>query len=143
MADCRARGVAWQIVVNVLLADLIIFIPLISSYVLFDGYILKSTALQLKKIANIGMSRVYRLLIPTIPFLGFLYLFYQVGWFLPAERNVFLQIQDRTLTEACVLRIGAMGITLMAVLSGFGSICAGWETYLTPYRFRILWALLT
>ena len=27
-----------------------------------------------------------------------------------------------------------MGVTLMAVLSGFGSICAGWETYFTPHR---------
>ena len=37
---------AWQIVVNVLLADLILVIPLISSYTLLDGYIPKSIALQ-------------------------------------------------------------------------------------------------
>src|SRR6266496_2841439 len=86
---------------------------------------------------NVGISRGYRLLIPTIPVFVFLYLFYQLGSFLPIERNVFLLIPTRTITEACVLRIGAMGVTFMAVLSGFGSICAGWETYLTPHRFGI------
>ena len=88
------------------------------------------------------MSRIYRLLIPTIAVLVFLYLFYQLGSFFPLERNVFQQITTRTFTEGCVLRIGAIGVTLMAMLSGFGSICAGWETYLSPHRFRILWALL-
>ena len=89
------------------------------------------------------MSRVYRLLIPTIPFLVFLFLFYQLGSFLPVEKNVFQLIPTRTFVEECVLRIGAVGATLMAVLSGFGSICAGWETYLSPHRFQILLALLT
>jgi hemerythrin superfamily protein len=37
-------------------------------------------------------------------------------------------------TEECVLRVGAMGVTLMAILSGFGSICAAWELYFTPFR---------
>lgn len=46
LADYRVRGMAWQIVVNVLLADLILVIPLISSYTLLDGYIPKSIALQ-------------------------------------------------------------------------------------------------
>lgn len=98
---------------------------------------------SIDKLANIDMSRVYRLLIPTIPFLVFLFLFYQLGSFLPVEKNVFQLIPTRTFVEECVLRIGAVGATLMAVLSGFGSICAGWETYLSPHRFQILLALLT
>jgi hypothetical protein len=79
----------------------------------------------------------YKLLIPVIPFCVFLYLFYQLGSFLPLpeKKHLFWLVPSQSLTEECVLRIGAMGVTLMAVLSGFGSICAGWETYLTPRRY--------
>jgi hypothetical protein len=86
---------------------------------------------------DVGVSRGYRILIPGIPFIVFMYLFYQLGAFLPlpVKKHFFWRVESRSLTEECVLRIGAMGVTLMAVLSGFGSICAGWETYLAPHRF--------
>src|SRR5579862_1460388 len=82
------------------------------------------------------MSSGYRISIPFLPFLMFIYLFYQLGSFLPTPSDThFWRVPIRSLTEECVLRVGAMGVTLMAILSGFGSICAGWETYLTPNRF--------
>jgi hypothetical protein len=40
--DYRARGIAWKIVVRVLLADLILVIPLLLSYAFFIGHIPKS-----------------------------------------------------------------------------------------------------
>src|SRR5277367_3910776 len=85
---------------------------------------------------DVGLSRGYRILIPGIPFVVFIYLFYQLGAFLPLpeKTHFFWRVESRSLTEECVLRIGAMGVTLMAVLSGFGSICAGWETYLARHR---------
>jgi The Golgi pH Regulator (GPHR) Family N-terminal len=84
-----------------------------------------------------GVSRGYKLVIPMIPFAVFLYLFYQLGSFmpLPEKSRLFWRVASRSLTEECVLRVGAMGVTLMAVLSGFGSICAGWAMYFTPYRY--------
>lgn len=85
-------------------------------------------------------------MIPTVPFILFLCLFYQLGSILPLpDRSIrsekihlFWRARLQYLTEECVLRIGAMGVTLMAVLSGFGSICAGWDMYLIPVRFGIL-----
>jgi len=69
----------------------------------------------------------------------FLYSFFELGVLLPVPDrpqtgNTAWTLTSRTLTEECVLRIGALGVTLMAVLSGFGSICASWETYLAPNR---------
>lgn len=46
MADYRVRGVAWQIVVNVLLADIMLVIPLMLSHTLSEGYVPKGIALQ-------------------------------------------------------------------------------------------------
>ena len=40
--NCRARGIAWMIVVRALLTDLIVVIPLSLSYQLLIGYIPKS-----------------------------------------------------------------------------------------------------
>jgi hypothetical protein len=89
----------------------------------------------IKIFANIGMSTGYRML-PFIPFTVFLFLFYQLGAFLPQpdQEFYFWRVPSRSLTEECVLRVGAMGVTLMAILSGFGSICAGWDTYLAPKK---------
>ena len=53
---------------------------------------------------------------------------------LPDQEFYFWRVPSRSLTEECVLRVGAMGVTLMAILSGFGSICAGWDTYLAPKK---------
>jgi The Golgi pH Regulator (GPHR) Family N-terminal len=88
---------------------------------------------------NEGASWAVRTMIPTVPFAIFLYLFYQLGSILPLPEkpHLFWRVPSQSLTDECVLRIGAMGVTLMAVLSGFGSICAGWEMYLTPMRFGI------
>ena len=65
-----------------------------------------------------------------------LLLFYHLGAFLPLpdQEHYFWRVPSHSLTEECVLRVGAMGVTLMAVLSGFGSICASWDTYLSPNR---------
>jgi hypothetical protein len=75
-------------------------------------------------------------MLPFIPFTVFLFLFYQLGAFLPLpdQEYYFWRVPSRSLTEECVLRVGAMGVTLMAILSGFGSICAGWDTYLAPNK---------
>ena len=136
----RARGIAWKLVVRVLLADLILVIPFLLSFTVFARYVPGGTNDPFETSDgndDVGVSRGYRILIPGIPFVVFMYLFYQLGAFLPLpeKKHFFWRVESRSLTEECVLRIGAMGVTLMAVLSGFGSICAGWETYLAPHRF--------
>jgi len=127
---------AWKIVVRTLLADLIIVIPLLLSYSLFIGYVPKGMHSVLTFLMYTGASRTYKLLLPTIPFLVFLYLFWQLGALLPIpeKKGLFWRVESRSLTEECVLRIGCLGVTISAVLSGFGSICAGWDTYLAPHR---------
>jgi len=127
--DSDSRGLAWKLVVRALLADLILIIPLLASYSL------------LEKVGSQNLSRGYRLLLPLLPYTLLMYLFYQLGSLLPLpeKKGYFWRSESRSLTEECVLRVGAMGVTLMAVLSGFGSVCAGWETYLTPNRFVIGW----
>jgi len=87
----------------------------------------------------VDWSTGLRLAGPGIPILAWLYIFYSLEVVLPPARQdgPFSHVVPRSLTEECVLRIGAMGVTLMAVLSGFGSICAGWETYLAPCRYGL------
>ena len=46
MTDFRVRGMAWQIVITALLADLILVIPILLSYTLFSGYVPKGIFLQ-------------------------------------------------------------------------------------------------
>jgi hypothetical protein len=84
----------------------------------------------------IDWSLGWKAVAPVIPVLAWLYIFYYLGEVLPppAVHSVFHTILPRSLTEECVLRIGAMGVTLMAILSGFGAICAGWETYLASHK---------
>lgn len=131
----RIQGVVWKVVVTALLADLIIAIPLLMSYNLFLKYMHQGIPREYL-CWYIGISRGYRILLTLIPFTVFLFLFYQLGTFLPLPNQdySFWRVPSRSLTEECVLRVGAMGVTLMAVLSGFGSICAGWDTYLAPTK---------
>lgn len=106
---------------------------------LFDVYRIcaKTYLLSIAKLMHLGASRWYKLLLPTLPFIVFLYLFWQMGALLPIpeKKGVFWRVESRSLMEECVLRIGGMGVTISAILSGFGSICAGWETYFTPHKW--------
>ena len=125
--------------IRILLADLIFAIPFLLSYTLFASHVPIGKPSRKSDCNGIGVSRVYKVLIPGVPFVVFIYLFYRLGALLPLpeKRHFFWRVESKSLTEECVLRIGAMGVTLMAVLSGFGSICAGWETYLTPHKFPL------
>lgn len=86
---------AWKVVVRVLLADLILVIPLSLSYTLFSGYVPKSTSTSIINVNfNVGVSKGYQIAIPSIPFLLFLYLFYQLGSFLPTPEKEILSGQS-------------------------------------------------
>jgi len=132
----------WKILVTALSIDLLLIIPLTLSYSLISNYIPRSR-LPPNTLKNglliVAWSMGLRLAGPGIPVLAWLYVFYSLGVVLPPARQdgAFSHVVPRSLTEECVLRIGAMGVTLMAILSGFGSICAGWETYLSPHQYGL------
>jgi len=45
-ADGRARGIAWKLVIRILVADLIVFIPFLLSYTVFADYVPSGTHTQ-------------------------------------------------------------------------------------------------
>ncbi|KAI4200104.1 MAG: hypothetical protein LQ350_004143 [Teloschistes chrysophthalmus] len=44
---------------------------------------------------------------------------------------------SQTLSEACLSRVGIIGISFMALLSGFASVSAPWQTFFSPHRHPV------
>jgi len=108
----QARWIAWRTVVHVLLFSLIVATPLLQLYYSFSR--------------SIGWSRRYTLLFTSVGFLAWLYLFYRLGDHLPLSESTDagFWMSTRSLSEQCLSRIGVIGVSLMALLSGFGSVSA-------------------
>ncbi|OAL39501.1 hypothetical protein AYO20_01371 [Fonsecaea nubica] len=118
-----ARSVALQITVVSLLGLLVVAIPLlgISSVVAKSGY----------KFRGEKKSRAH--LAWVLEFAGygaFLFGFWAIGALLP-EAPSFTDSMTRPdgLFQACLDRLGITGVSLMALLSGFASVSAIWQSF--------------
>ncbi|ORY84818.1 Abscisic acid G-protein coupled receptor-domain-containing protein [Protomyces lactucae-debilis] len=98
------RALAWQSSIACLLALMVLILPLLMNY----GFFSEGT----------GVSARYRYLCTLLALGAELYLFYRLGDFLPS------QTISHSFLQACVIRVGILGILTMALLSGFGAVSA-------------------
>lgn len=104
------RSLAWHVSIWTLLALLIAILPLFLDYTYFSE-------------AAGGTSR-YRHCCMALAFGAQLYFFYRIGDFIPQGNST-----PQTFLAACVLRVGFLGISSMALVSGFGAVSALWSVF--------------
>ncbi|CAN6628448.1 hypothetical protein TRVA0_011S02982 [Trichomonascus vanleenenianus] len=109
-----SRFVVWKVSTLTLLALLVFIIPWLAIYSYFRR--------------NSGSHRV-QLGVSIGVFIGWLVLFELLGYYLPID-----PLQKSSLTEKCISRIGFIGITCMAVLSGFGAVSAPYTVFVSSPR---------
>jgi len=127
-ADPAARAVALQITIPTLLFLLIVLIPFLEIQSIVRG-------------AGWDFSRSGKGKIPKLPWIfqlvafgGWLTCFWWLGKDLPGtwiRQNPTdpAYTYRKTLTDVCLDRIGIIGITLMALLSGFASVSSPWHSF--------------
>ncbi len=126
--DPAARAVALQITIPTLLFLLIVLIPFLEVQSLVRG-------------AGWSFGRSVKGRIPRLPWIlqlvgfgGWLTCFWWLGKDLPGTRISHngtdpAYAYSKTLTDVCLDRIGVIGITLMALLSGFASVSSPWQSF--------------
>lgn len=118
-----ARSIALQITVASLLGLLVVAIPLlgISSAVSKSGYKFHG--------AQQGRLRLAWVL-EVAGYTAFLFGFWAIGAILPESTTIAESLKDQnSLFQACLDRLGITGVSLMALLSGFASVSAIWQTF--------------
>lgn len=131
--DPAARAVALQITIPTLLFLLIVLIPFLEIQSIVKG-------------AGWDFSRSVKGNIPKLPWIlqlvgfgGWLTCFWWLGKDLPGtwiRQNPTdpAYTYRKTLTDVCLDRIGVIGITLMALLSGFASVSSPWHSFAARSR---------
>ena len=118
-----ARSVALQITVVSLLGLLVIAIPLlgISSVVAKSGYKFRG---EKKSRAHLAW------ILEFAGYAAFLFGFWAIGALLPEAPSISESISRQSgLFQACLDRLGITGVSLMALLSGFASVSAIWQSF--------------
>ncbi|KPM35705.1 hypothetical protein AK830_g10854 [Neonectria ditissima] len=126
LANPTSRNLALRITVPALLFVLIVLVPWLEcrSMVTSAGWSFQRTAKgRFPRIAW-GLHAAL--------FAGWLFAFWSVGRAVP--NNAMRAMVEETsfseaLTRGCLERIGVVGITLMALLSGFASVSSPWHTF--------------
>lgn len=119
-----ARSIALKITIPTLLFLLIILIPFLELQSIIKGLGWSFEAP--------GKTRIPKLpwLLQALGLAVWLMAFWWVGQTLPGTHIREDGIQDKkTMTEACLERIGVVGISLMALLSGFAAISSPWQSF--------------
>lgn len=104
--ESSSRRFHWQIVLIVTLVDVIVVLPYLISYYL--------TLI----VGILPTNSKFRFCCSLTLFLFYLYLFWKLGISFPisSPRHTFLSI------EPLIGRVGVVGVTIMALLSGFGAV---------------------
>ncbi|RVX65776.1 hypothetical protein B0A52_10382 [Exophiala mesophila] len=123
-----ARSIALQITVASLLGLLVVAIPLlgISSVVSKTGYKFRGDKKNRLRLAW---------LLELAGYAAFLLAFWAIGAILPDNTTITESIKNYdSLFQACLDRLGITGVSLMALLSGFASVSAIWQTFGPRHR---------
>ncbi|KAK9447729.1 Abscisic acid G-protein coupled receptor-domain-containing protein [Limtongia smithiae] len=117
-----ARFIAWRVATMFLLALLIVVMPVL----LVNSWFSDST----------GASHRYNYTFTAIVFTAWLYGFYKIGDYLPLPKHVEGSFWLYTLSfgEECLARVGLIGVSTMAVLSGFGAVSAPYTSFTAKPR---------
>lgn len=101
-----SRRLHWQFVLFATLLDVIIVLPFYISFYLAKG------------LWFLPPSRAFRTTLSLVALTVYLYLFWKVGSSFPiiSPKHGIISF------EQCTGRIGVMGVTIMALLSGFGAV---------------------
>lgn len=118
--DAEARGLALKITVPTLLFQLVVSIPF----------------LELQSVTGASLRRKEKGLgstswmIQIVGFLGWLAAFWWLGKGLPGT-YIYKMADEagKSWGEACLERVGIIGISLMALLSGFAAVSTPWQTF--------------
>lgn len=136
--DPAARNLALRVTVPALLFMLVVLVPWLEcrSLVSSAGWSFQTTAK--------GRMPRMALALQAVLFGGWLFAFWSMGSVVPRAETMLRspttiggQIKGgamagtmaEDLTRACLERIGVVGISLMALLSGFASVSAPWHTF--------------
>ncbi|KAL7918488.1 Abscisic acid G-protein coupled receptor domain-containing protein [Trichoderma austrokoningii] len=130
--DPAARNLALRITVPALLFMLVVLIPWLEcrSLVAGAGWSFQRTAKGRMPRMALGLQAVL--------FGGWLFVFWSMGGVVPRAEimlrsttgdNKIKGTMGEDLTRACLERIGVVGISLMALLSGFASVSSPWHTF--------------
>ncbi|KAI9759242.1 MAG: hypothetical protein M1835_000409 [Candelina submexicana] len=117
------RALALRVTVSLLLCFLIIAIPLLEIYALISaaGWTFTGSGKRLLRFAWV---------LEAVAFTSWLIGFWWIGQGLPGMHvQGKLENVSYSLSEACLERIGVIGISLMALLSGFASVSSPWQTF--------------
>ncbi|KAK9458252.1 Abscisic acid G-protein coupled receptor-domain-containing protein [Dipodascopsis uninucleata] len=111
------RLIAWKIATTILLISLIVIIPVLLIYHWFSD----STGV-IKRFIHISTAFVFAI---------WLYVFYRIGDYLPLPKHIEGSFWKYTLSfnEECLARVGLIGVSTMAILSGFGAVSAPYSSF--------------
>lgn len=109
------RSLAWQISISILLVLMILVLPAMLDF----NYFSEGT----------GITNRYRYVFTVLAHLTQLYVFYRIGDFIPTGETT-----THPFLTACVVRVGFLGISAMALVSGFGAVSALWNIFSVKRR---------
>ncbi|KAK9264175.1 Abscisic acid G-protein coupled receptor-domain-containing protein [Lipomyces tetrasporus] len=118
----RPRFIAWRITTTFLLVILIVIVPILLAYHWFSD--------------STGLTKRFIFLFTGLSFMAWLYIFYKIGDYLPLPKHIEGSFWKYTLSfsEECLARVGLVGVSSMAVLSGFGAVSAPYSSFTSKPR---------
>jgi hypothetical protein len=127
--DPGARSLALRVTIPTLLFSLVVLIPFleVQSIITGSGWSLKRT--DRGKIPRMAW------LLQALGFAVWITGFWVVGKGIPGTYiHSMVEQGGRGLSEACLERVGIIGVSLMALLSGFAAVSAPWQTFVSRTR---------
>ncbi|KAF3906524.1 hypothetical protein ABW20_dc0107295 [Dactylellina cionopaga] len=135
--DVTARWLWFRCTINVLLVLLVIVAPLLEIY----SFINRRDETEVVAITSpkkAAWKRRSRTAAMALMFGGWIWMFYKLGDHLPLppidealfpDGSVSFEATAKGVSDECLSRLGVIGVSLMAFLSGFGCISAPWQSF--------------
>ncbi|KAK6544099.1 hypothetical protein TWF694_000810 [Orbilia ellipsospora] len=140
--DNSARWFWFRCTINVLLLLLVFVAPFLEIYAFITRWD-ESESISLTSPRKSGWRRRSRSLAICVMFVGWIWLFYKLGDHLPLppidealfpDGSMSFEQTAKGVSDECLSRLGVIGVSLMAFLSGFGCISAPWYSFTRQQR---------